>query len=279
MYKLSVNKELFEDILLKKTNLLTKENNKYWKKELLDISIINDKISYKLKQFDKLTITNGLGLDKPQLVVECIELKYSNSYDRFEFNLGKILEQKNTNLSEDYKDNLIEQLLKEKQALEDSINRDPLTNVYNRRKMQSDLEKFALQNNAFMLSAIFIDADRFKGINDYFGHDAGDRTLISLSNKLQEYTQKLNAEVYRYGGEEFVLLCFIAKDRLIPKLYELKEDIKSLKIKHEKRDISITVSMGVAFYCDYSSVELLLKKADEGVYKAKDKGRDTIELM
>ena len=79
MYKISVNKELFNNILLKKTLILTKENNKYWKKELLNPTIVNNRINYTIKQFDKLTITNGLGDDKPQLVVECKKVDYSLS--------------------------------------------------------------------------------------------------------------------------------------------------------------------------------------------------------
>ena len=114
MYKISVSKELFEDILLKKTLVLTKENNRFWKKELLEPKIIDDKISYEIRQFEQLRITNGLGNDKPQLVIECNKVAYSSSFDRFEFSLGKVLEQKNTTMGEDYKDNLIEQLLKEK---------------------------------------------------------------------------------------------------------------------------------------------------------------------
>jgi len=279
MYKISVDKKLFDDILLKKILVLTKENNKYWKKELLNVKIINDKISYSINQFSTLTITNGLGEGKPQLVVECLLVEYSSSFDRFEFKLGKILEQKNTDVSEDYKDTLIEQLLKEKQQLEDKMNRDHLTGVYNRRKMQSDLEKFVNQNNAFLLTAIFVDADRFKGINDNFGHEAGDRTLSYLGEKLDHHAQLLNGQAYRYGGEEFIILCFIAKDRLIQKLNDLREDIKSQKIPHPLREISITVSMGVSFFSECNNENELLKKADDGVYKAKENGRDRIEFM
>lgn len=278
MYKISVNKDLFNDILLKKTLVLTKENNKYWKKELLNPTIINDKINYTIKQFDKLTITNGLGDDKPQLVVECKKVDYSLSKDLFEFYLGKIFEQRNTDLEDNYKDTLIEQLLREKLLLEDKINRDHLTQVYNRRKMQDDLNEFSKHKNSFMLTSIFIDADRFKGINDNFGHDAGDRTLVYLANKLQKYAKSFNGEVYRYGGEEFVILCFIAKDRLIQKLNELKEDIKSERIYHSLKEISITVSIGVSFFSDSKSGDDMLRKADECVYKAKDNGRDRIEI-
>ena len=276
MYKISVSKDLFEDILLKKTSLLTKKSSKYWKKELLEPKIVDDKITYSIKQFEKLLITNGLGDDKPQLVVECKKVDYSSSFDRFEFSLGKVLEQKNTQVEEDYKDTLIEQLLKEKELLEDKMNRDHLTQVYNRKKMQEDLDHFINQNNSNLLCAIFIDADRFKDINDNFGHDAGDRTLQYLANKLQNHANYLNGEVYRYGGEEFVILCFLPKEQIIKKVEDLRVDIKSQSVYHRNKDISLTVSIGVAFYDEFKNKDLLVQKADEAVYKAKDKGRDVI---
>tara|TARA_B100001063_G_scaffold207006_1_gene202659 strand:- start:86 stop:925 length:840 start_codon:yes stop_codon:yes gene_type:complete len=278
MQRISVSKELFEDILLKRVSILTKENNKYWKKVLLEPKIIDDNIEYSIKQFNSLTITNGLGKEDPSLVIECKQIKYSSSKDCFEFFLGKVIEQKNTNLEENYKDNLIEQLLKEKEILEDKMNRDHLTKTYNRRKMEDDLEIFSRQSNSSFLSAIFIDADRFKGINDIFGHEVGDKALIYLAQKLKKHAQILNGEVYRYGGEEFIILCFIPKKHIIQKLNDLKEDIKSEKIYHSLRDISITVSMGVSFFSDAKNAKEMIQKADFTVYRAKNKGRDRIEF-
>lgn len=278
MYKISVSKELFKDIQFKKINILEKETSKYWKKELLEPKIENDKIRYTIKQIDKLMFTNGLGDEKPQLIVECLKIDYSFKKDIFEFYLGKILEQKNTDVTENYKDVLIEELLREKAKLEDTMNRDHLTNVYNRRKMENDLNLFINQNNAHLLTAIFVDADRFKGINDNFGHDAGDRTLIYLAKKLQKHSKLLNGEAYRYGGEEFIILCFPQKNEVISKLNDLRSDIKSEKIYHKIRDISVTVSMGIAFFNESSSKDEMIKRADNGVYKAKENGRDRIEF-
>jgi hypothetical protein len=121
MYKLSINKELFENILLKRTLILEKENTIYWKKELLEPIIEDDNLSYIIKQFEKLILTNGLGNDKPQIVIECLKVDYSIEKGIFEFHLGKIIEQKNINIIEDQKDKIIEQLLKEKEVLENKL--------------------------------------------------------------------------------------------------------------------------------------------------------------
>ncbi|XPV70236.1 MAG: GGDEF domain-containing protein [Halarcobacter sp.] len=276
MYKISVSKELFQDILLKKTHILEKETTKYWQKELLEPRLENDKLKYGIKQLDKLVITNGLGEEKPQLTIECKNIEYSFKRNIFEFHLGKIIEQKNSDIDDKYKDNLIEELLREKAQLEESMNRDHLTGVYNRRKMENDLSMFINQKNSSYLCAVFIDADRFKGINDNFGHDTGDRVLIYLGKKLDKYAKVLNGEVYRFGGEEFVILCFIPREQLESKLDSLRVDIKSQRIYHPKKDISITVSMGVSFYKDCKTKDDLIKRADIGVYKAKNSGRDKI---
>ena len=121
MYRFSINKELFENILLKKTLILEKENTNYWKKEFFEPIIEDDKLIYKIKQFKKLTLTNGLGSNKPQIIIECLKLDYSLEKGVFQFYLGKIVEQKNINIGENQKDKIIEQLLKEKEKLENKL--------------------------------------------------------------------------------------------------------------------------------------------------------------
>ena len=121
MYKLSINKDLFENILLKKNLILEKENTNYWKKELLEPILKDDKLTYEIKQFKKIAITNGLGNDKPQIVVECLKVDYSIENGVFEFHLGKILEQKNVGIEEQDKDKIIEQLLEENKKLKEKV--------------------------------------------------------------------------------------------------------------------------------------------------------------
>jgi hypothetical protein len=122
VYKLSINKELFDNILLKKNNILEKQNNNYWKKELLEPAIIDNNLSYTIRQFDKLQITNGLGKDKPQMIIECKKVDYDIKNGCFEFYLGKILEQKNINIVEDDKDIIIKNLLEEREKLLKMLN-------------------------------------------------------------------------------------------------------------------------------------------------------------
>ena len=121
MYKLSINKDLFEDILLKRVSILEKENTNYWKKELLEPMLIDNKLSYEIKQFKKLIITNGLGSTKPQLVIECLKVDYSIQKGIFEFHLGKIIEQKNITIQKEDKDKIFEELLEENKQLKEKV--------------------------------------------------------------------------------------------------------------------------------------------------------------
>lgn len=122
MFKISINKDLFSKILSKKLHILDKNASNYWKKELLEANIIDDKLNYKIKKVDKLILTNGLGEDKAQIVIECLKILFLEDKNIFEFHLGKILEQKNIDKIEDEKDILIKQLLDEKRELLNILN-------------------------------------------------------------------------------------------------------------------------------------------------------------
>ena len=117
MYRFSINKELFENILLKKTLILEKENTNYWKKEFLEPKIVDNNISYSLKKIDKIVLSNTLGNDKPQIIAECLGIDYLEDESKFKIYLGKILEQKNINNFKDKKDILISELINEKNEL------------------------------------------------------------------------------------------------------------------------------------------------------------------
>lgn len=117
MYKFSIKKELFEDIMLKKVNILEKKATNYWRKEILVPKIIDESIFFEIKDSERLILVNGLGEDKPKIIVECLKIEYIKDRAIFRFYLGKILEQKNINDFQDEKDILIKELLNEKNEL------------------------------------------------------------------------------------------------------------------------------------------------------------------
>ncbi len=117
MLKLSINKVLFEDIILKNITIIEKEATKYWKKEFLEPKIIEDNILYDIKCIEKIVFVNTFGEDKPQIIVECQKIEYLEDKNIFKIHIGKILEQKNINNFKDEKDILINELINEKNEL------------------------------------------------------------------------------------------------------------------------------------------------------------------
>lgn len=151
--------------------------------------------------------------------------------------------------------------------------RDPLTGAFNRRYMTERftqaVARFRRYNVAW--SALVLDLDHFKQINDQLGHEAGDRALQAIVQTLTAGLGKLDA-LFRAGGEEFVLLL---ESRSEAEALEVAEDlcrtIASAPILPER---SVTVSIGVAGLSADDTVEDWLKRADENLYAAKEQGRN-----
>ncbi|MFA7084857.1 MAG: GGDEF domain-containing protein [Arcobacteraceae bacterium] len=275
MLQILLPKELFEDIVLTKQKIIEKKVNNYWKKELLDISIVDDKIHYKIKTIQKLRVANEYGEDKPNIVVECLKLDYNVKKNMFEFYLGKIIEKRNVETQSDYKDILIQQLLKEKKALQESINKDELTQMYNRKKFNEDLNTFVAQNNAKYLSAIFITLNEFKTFNQNIEQELEEKIIKYIANKIRIHAKRLYAEVYRYKDEEFVMLCFLPQDQLTQGLHYLKEDISTVNLQGVT-EINVKVNMGVSFFKNYLNAEEFFKQAVLNEKEAKKLGTSSI---
>jgi diguanylate cyclase (GGDEF)-like protein len=151
---------------------------------------------------------------------------------------------------------------------------DSLTGLYVRRyfmvKLQEEMHRAERYNKR--LSVIMADLDRFKKINDTYGHDAGDRALKAIGKFLQKNIRDVDA-IARYGGEEFVMLipdadkedAFCLAERLREKLAKVKfEDLPP-----------VTISLGIAtFPSDGTDLEELIKMADAAMYEAKQQGRN-----
>jgi len=158
--------------------------------------------------------------------------------------------------------------------------RDPLTSLYNRRHMKEALEREArrVDRRASSLGMIMIDVDHFKMFNDSYGHEAGDKVLRELGGFLKKSIRGEDIAC-RYGGEEFLLILVEASmDNTKKKAEEIRRSVKKgLKIKHQGKILSITLSLGVALYPMHGeTTETALKAADEALYKAKALGRDRV---
>lgn len=159
-------------------------------------------------------------------------------------------------------------------------NRDFLTNVYNRRYFYSDMEAYLqhAEEMAEPYAIAMIDIDYFKKINDAYGHDGGDRVLKALAKRLIDET-KGNDLVARFGGEEFcVVLKNISQDEAVKFFVNLRSKIANTNVNVKKDSIKITVSIGLSFNRSDYSLDELLEIADEALYKAKENGRNRVEI-
>jgi diguanylate cyclase (GGDEF)-like protein len=148
---------------------------------------------------------------------------------------------------------------------------DPLTGLPNRRALQIQLEKCvdAAQRYGEQLSVMMLDIDHFKRYNDRYGHVEGDRMLVKLANILS-LGMRNSDYIYRYGGEEFLLL--------LPKTdTDLACEIAERLRKMVEAEAGITISLGISsFQENMSNCENLIIRADSALYQAKQEGRNRI---
>ncbi len=170
------------------------------------------------------------------------------------------------------------------QQLREQAIRDPLTGLYNRRYLDNTLERELAhcQREGKALSLIMIDVDHFKKYNDCYGHQAGDNCLRNVADALQACAKRASDLVARYGGEEFTLVLADTNCADAQRVAEsVRLSIEALAMPHEQSDSGrVTVSVGVAVMTEHSyrEVENLLRAADLALYRAKQSGRNQVQL-
>jgi diguanylate cyclase (GGDEF)-like protein/PAS domain S-box-containing protein len=160
--------------------------------------------------------------------------------------------------------------------------RDPLTGLYNRRYMEESLDREVRRagRRNTPVAVTMLDLDHFKSVNDTFGHEAGDAALISLGAFLQARVRQEDIAC-RYGGEEFVIILPDASLDGARKWAErTRQAARDLQISHRLKALrKVTLSLGLAMFPDHGSTgESLLRAADRALYRAKQNGRDRVEL-
>lgn len=159
--------------------------------------------------------------------------------------------------------------------LEKRVNVDELTQLYNRRKFLEDLavEYSRANRYKYPFSIIISDIDHFKSVNDRFGHLAGDEVLRQFAHCLQQQLRKSDVSA-RWGGEEFiVLLPATHEDEALKVAKKLHDLVSSCCKIHEE---SVTASFGVAQYDGHEDINQVINRADQALYRAKQKGRDQV---
>lgn len=167
------------------------------------------------------------------------------------------------------------ELLELNEKLETLASTDPLTGLKNRRHFQEQLQKHTeiAERTGAPFSLCIIDIDRFKSINDTYGHPVGDLVLTRLAQLLQEQSPG-DAVVARFGGEEFVIL-LPGLDR--EQVAAAAERYRSATETTPLGDLRITISIGAATFSAEEKPELsLLQQADQALYFSKNNGRNRV---
>jgi diguanylate cyclase len=156
---------------------------------------------------------------------------------------------------------------------------DTLTGLPNRAAWNERLEREIdqLQRKPSSLLLGILDLDHFKRINDGYGHLAGDKVLKIIAGQLR---QRLRASdfIARFGGEEFVLLLpTTPMDEGLPLLERLRASIEQCPFHFKGERVTVTVSMGITVFRPGERSDVVLKRADQALYRAKHEGRNRIE--
>ncbi|OEF02899.1 diguanylate cyclase [Vibrio crassostreae 9ZC13] len=173
------------------------------------------------------------------------------------------------------KERLYQMLDKRTEELRFLANHDSLTEVYNRRAFNKMLDKAIQRNEPFSL--IGFDVDKFKGINDQFGHPAGDALLIHVI-KLISVSLKEGDNLFRIGGDEFCIISSITNHEALERYLRcILRTVSQSHCEHKGRQLSCTLSIGAAIYANENTEEIL-QKTDSMLYQSKSNGRNRVTI-
>lgn len=187
------------------------------------------------------------------------------------------------------KDDTIKYLEEKLRVLYSETITDPLTGLFNiryfNRRIEGEVER--IKRYKEKMSILFIDLDRFKKVNDTYGHQFGNMVLVTISKLLKnsdespDYILRKSDIAVRYGGEEFVIILPSTSKEQARNLAErIRKSIESTNIPYKNEMINVTVSIGVSEFSEYSAnISEVVKQADAAMYQAKENGRNCIVVV
>ncbi|MFH1076518.1 MAG: GGDEF domain-containing protein [Pseudomonadota bacterium] len=157
---------------------------------------------------------------------------------------------------------------------------DDLTGMLNRKGYEQEISKIwhIFERYGAPFSLILIDIDNFKSINDTAGHRAGDKTLQKISGKIKKVFRTVDITA-RYGGDELaVILPNTGIESTTISAERLRKEVNKTNIKHQGKRLSLSISIGVATAKTGDSIATLFERADNALYRAKNSGKNQLQL-
>jgi len=168
-----------------------------------------------------------------------------------------------------------------RKGLEDELNRDPLTGAFSRRAGETEMARafHSFTKGALPPAIVLFDIDRFKEVNDTFGHDAGDAVLKEVVRTVLRNVRTTD-RLFRWGGDEFLLVAEGLKaENALPVAENIVKRVSEHAVSVGGHSIPVTISVGIAFFRDGDrGYEDALKRADRALYRSKSGGRNQANM-
>lgn len=195
------------------------------------------------------------------------------------FDEGELVARVNTQLR---LKELREALEEKNQQLQELANRDGLTQLFNHRYFHEQLSKDFLRARRYheSLSCVLLDIDYFKRFNDTHGHQTGDVVLRTLGLLIQDSIRDSDFAA-RYGGEEFALVLYHSDEPgALDVAQRLRQAVEQCEVRRGDKVLHVTISVGVATFPNKAihDSKTLIECADKALYRAKDSGRNRVEV-
>ena len=260
------------------------------RKMLADLDTILEKLSTQVLTLIEKTDHSGKEIAKIKNNLASLELSGSadfNTAHKKLYTIASSLEEETQFLGTELKEHnsVITEMEKKIKLLEEELQEakkasreDSLTKLYNKRALDEFLQiregEFKRYEKPY--SVVFFDIDLFKQVNDTYGHEAGDIVLKGFAKIFKEIARSVDI-VGRYGGEEFIAILSETDHKGAMAFAEkVRKKLEVSRFVYQGNKIQVTISGGIAFREQYPSENMMMKAADERLYKAKKNGRNQI---
>ncbi len=286
----SLSSKTMMESIKKAITLRISLDKQHIKKMLLALDTVLQKLSTQVLSLIEKTDHSGKEIAKIKANLESLEVGESTDFKSAHkklYTIASSLEEETLLLGTELQEHTIvisemetkiKALEKELSEAKKASREDALTKLYNKRALDEFLEiregEFKRYEKPY--SVVFFDIDHFKQVNDTYGHEAGDIVLKGFAKVFKEIARNVDI-IGRYGGEEFIaILSETDRQGAMTFAEKVRKKLEISRFVYQGKKIQVTISGGIAFREEYPSENMMIKAADERLYKAKHSGRNQI---